>query len=171
MDNAADRAMEVLQFIPMQLGQWYHNFTHNIVHMWDGMTAIKYIRMIAVVGAYILLRPYIAKFGERFQEKQHEKELDPYEMGEQKAKLSPNALRGVGGRAVELEESEEEEEEEAEGTAADVKWGKKARKRQRMSIKKLLEEKERLLQEQQEDDDDKDIAKYLVDYKEGEDGW
>jgi hypothetical protein len=40
-----------------------------------------------------------------------------------------------------------------------------------MSIKKLLEEKERLLQEQQEDDDDKDIAKYLVDYKEGEDGW
>jgi hypothetical protein len=170
MDNAADRAMEVLQFIPMQLGQWYHNFTHNIVHMWDGMTAIKYIRMIAVVGAYILLRPYIAKFGERFQEKQHEKELDPYEMGEQKAKLSPNALRGVGGRAVELEESEEEEEE-AEGTAADVKWGKKARKRQRMSIKKLLEQKERLLQEQQEDDDDKDIAKYLVDYKEGEDGW
>ena len=170
MDNAADRAIEVLQFIPMQLGQWYHNFTHNIVHMWDGMTAIKYIRMIAVVGAYILLRPYIAKFGERFQEKQHEKELDPYEMGEQKAKLSPNALRGVGGRAVELEESEEEEEE-AEGTAADVKWGKKARKRQRMSIKKLLEEKERLLQEQQEDDDDKDIAKYLVDYKEGEDGW
>jgi hypothetical protein len=170
MDNAADRAMEVLQFIPMQLGQWYHNFTHNIVHMWDGMTAVKYIRMIAVVGAYILLRPYIAKFGERFQEKQHEKELDPYEMGEQKAKLSPNALRGVGGRAVELEESEEEEEE-AEGTAADVKWGKKARKRQRMSIKKLLEQKERLLQEQQEDDDDKDIAKYLVDYKEGEEGW
>jgi hypothetical protein len=169
MDNAADRAMEVLQFIPMQLGQWYHNFTHNIVHMWDGMTAIKYIRMIAVVGAYILLRPYIAKFGERFQEKQHEKELDPYEMGEQKAKLSPNALRGVGGKAVELEDSEGEEE--GEGTAADVKWGKKARKRQRMSIKKLLEEKERLLQEQQEDDDDKDIAKYLVDYKEGEDGW
>jgi hypothetical protein len=168
MDNAADRAMEVLQFIPMQLGQWYHNFTHNIVHMWDGMTAIKYIRMIAVVGAYILLRPYIAKFGERFQEKQHEKELDPYEMGEQKAKLSPNALRGVGGKAVELEDSEGEE---GEGTAADVKWGKKARKRQRMSIKKLLEEKERLLQEQQEDDDDKDIAKYLVDYKEGEDGW
>jgi hypothetical protein len=170
MDNAADRAIEVLQFIPMQLGQWYHNFTHNIVHMWDGMTAIKYIRMIAVVGAYILLRPYIAKFGERFQEKQHEKELDPYEMGEQKAKLSPNALRGVGGKAVELEDSEGEEEE-GEGTSADVKWGKKARKRQRMSIKKLLEEKERLLQEQQEDDDDKDIAKYLVDYKEGEDGW
>jgi hypothetical protein len=170
MDNAADRAMEVLQFIPMQLGQWYHNFTHNIVHMWDGMTAIKYIRMIAVVGAYILLRPYIAKFGERFQEKQHEKELDPYEMGEQKAKLSPNALRGVGGKAVELEDSEGEEEE-GEGTSADVKWGKKARMRQRMSIKKLLEEKERLLQEQQEDDDDKDIAKYLVDYKEGEDGW
>jgi hypothetical protein len=168
MDNAADRAMEVLRFIPMQLGQWYHNFTHNIVHMWDGMTAIKYIRMIAVVGAYILLRPYIAKFGERFQEKQHEKELDPYEMGEQKAKLSPNALRGVGGKAVELEDSAGEE---GEGTAADVKWGKKARKRQRMSIKKLLEEKERLLQEQQEDDDDKDIAKYLVDYKEGEDGW
>jgi hypothetical protein len=170
MDNAADRAMEVLQFIPMQLGQWYHNFTHNIVHMWDGMTMIKYIRLIAVAGAYILLRPYLVKLGEKFQTKEHEKELDPYEMEKQKAKLSPNALRGVSGKVAELEDSDEGQEEGG-ATGGDVKWGKKARKRQRMSIKKLLEEKEKLLQEQQEDDDDKDIQEYLVDYVEGEDGW
>lgn len=167
--------MEALEFIPNQLSTWANNFVRNATHMWDGMTLIKYIRLIAIVGAYVLLRPYLMKLGAKLQAKEHEKELDPYEMATAdeksggKAKISPNNLRGIDGKVVELQESDSEEE--AEGTGTDVKWGKKARKRQRAVIKKVLEDEERIRRELQEEDEDKDIMEYLVDYESGKDGW
>jgi Protein trafficking PGA2 len=164
--------MEALEFIPNQLVTWYNNFIRNAVHMWDGMTLIKYIRLIAVLGAYMLLRPYLMKLGAKLQAKEHEKELDPYEIATKDEqgntkKLSPNNLRGIDGKEVTLEDSESEEE----ATGADVKWGKKARKRQRAVIKKVLEDEERIRRELQEDEEDKDIMEYLVDYEPGKDGW
>jgi hypothetical protein len=165
--------MEALEFIPNQLSTWANNFIRNAIHMWDGMTLIKYIRLIAIISAYALLRPYLMKLGAKFQAREHEKELDPYEMATKneqgKGKISPNNLRGIDGKVVELQESDSEEE--AEGTGADVKWGKKARKRQRAVIKKVLEDEERIRRELQEDDEDKDIMEYLVDYEPGQDGW
>ncbi|KAE9373999.1 DUF1531-domain-containing protein [Stipitochalara longipes BDJ] len=156
-----------------QLNTWYNNFTRNAVHMWDDMTMLKYIRLVAIVGAYALLRPYIMKWGEKLQAKEHEKELDPYELAtadaKEKGKISPNQLRGAGGKVVELGDSDSEEE--AEATAADVKWGKKARKRQRAVIKKVLADEEEVRRQLQEDDEDKDIQEYLVDYTPGQDGW
>lgn len=168
-----DDALQVIYFIPYQLSIWYQNLTHNIVHMWDGMTATKYIRLIAIAGAYLLLRPYLQKIQEKLQGKQHEKELDPYETEKQKPKLSPNALRGVGGKPVEIRDSDEEGDVEgdAEGAATNVNWGKKARKRQRQVVRKVLEAEEMRRMEEQEDDEDKDIREYLVDYVPGEDGW
>jgi hypothetical protein len=164
--------MEALEFIPNQLSTWANNFVRNAIHMWDGMTLIKYIRLIAIVGAYALLRPYLMKLGAKLQAKEHEKELDPYEMATKdeqgKAKLSPNQLRGVDGKVVELQESDSEEEA---ATGSDVKWGKKARKRQRAVIKKVLEDEERIRRELQEEEEDKDIMEYLVDYEPGKDGW
>jgi len=162
--------MEALEFIPKQLSIWANNFFRNAVHMWDGMTLVKYIRLVAVIGAYALLRPYLMKLGAKLQAKEHEKELDPYEMATQdeqaKGKLSPNNLRGIDGKAVQLADSESEEE-----AGADVKWGKKARRRQRAVVKKVLEDEERIRRELQEDDEDKDILEYLVDYEPGKDGW
>jgi len=70
---------------------------------------------------------------------------------------------------VELEASDSEEE--GEGMATDVKWGKKARKRQRAVVKKILADEEEVRRQLQEDDEDKDIQEYLVDYTPGEDGW
>jgi hypothetical protein len=171
-----DQIIELVQMISNQLVTWYNNFTRNAIHMWDDMTLLKYIRLIAIVGAYALLRPYIMKWGEKLQAKEHEKELDPYEMAtadaKEKGKLSPNDLRGVGvtgagGKVVELNGSESEEET----TGADVKWGKKARKRQRAVVNKILADEEEVRRQLQEDDEDKDIQEYLVDYTPGEDGW
>jgi len=168
-----DQIIDFLQMVVAQLNTFYNNFTRNAVHMWDDMTLLKYIRLIAIVGAYALLRPYIQKWGEKIQAKQLEKELDPYEMAtadaKDKSKISPNQLRGASGKAVELPDSDSEEEGEA--TAADVKWGKKARKRQRTLIKKVLADEEEVRRQLQEDDEDKDIQEYLVDYTPGEDGW
>lgn len=179
--------MDVIEFIPAQLAIWGNNFVRNASGMWNDMTAKTYIRLIVIIGAYALIRPYVMKFGEKLQAKQHEKELDPYEMAtadeKKKAKLSPNNLRGIGGKQVSFEESDSEGEE---ATGTDVKWGKKARKRQRQVIKKVLEDEERIRRELQEDDEDKDIQEFLVDdqplpkgYKKGsledlddwKDGW
>jgi hypothetical protein len=164
--------MEALEAVRAQLTTWGNNFVRNATHMWDDMTIIEYIRLVAIVGAYLLLRPYLIKLGAKIQAKQHEKELDPYEMAaldsEGKAKLSPNNLRGIDGKEVSLEGSDSEGDE---ATGADVKWGKKARKRQRAVIKKVLEDEEKIRRELQEDDEDKDILEYLVDYEPGKDGW
>jgi len=173
-----DQVIEFGEMIVNQLLTWYNNFTRNAIHMWDDMTLLKYIRLVAIVGAYALLRPYMMKWGEKIQAKQHEKELDPYEIATADAKakgkgmVSPNDLRGVsltgaGGKVVELEDSQSEEET----TGADVKWGKKARKRQRTVVKKILADQEEVRRQLQEDDEDKDIQEYLVDYTPGEDGW
>jgi hypothetical protein len=169
-----DQIIELIQMIVAQLNTWYNNFTRNAIHMWDDMTLLKYIRLVAIVGAYALLRPYLMKWGEKLQAKELEKELDPYEMATAngkhgEGKISPNQLRGAGGKVVELEGSDSEEE--GEGTAADVKWGKKARERQRAVVKKILADEEEVRRQLQEDDEDKDIQEYLVDYTPGEDGW
>lgn len=159
--------MESLEYAFSFVQAGANNFYRNFFGMWDGMNVIRFIRMVAIVGAYFLLRPYLMKIGEYLQGKQHEKEIDTDELAGPKAKISPNQLRGAGGKEVEIPDSDEEEE--AEGTGAD--WGKKARKRQRQLVKKVLEEDEKRRRELQEDDEDKDIQEYLVDYVEGEDGW
>ena len=135
---------------------WADNLQRNVTEAFYGMTPEKYIRLIAIIGAYALIRPYIMKFGSRFQTKEHEKEVDPTEMTAPAA-ISPNSLRGQ----MQMPEDSDEDEAEAQGTGAD--WGKKARKRQRQMVKKILEAEEKLRREQQEVDEDKDIEEFLVD--------
>lgn len=138
------------------LRSWGENFQRNTIDAFYSMTPEKYIRLIAIVGAYALIRPYVVKLGSRFQTKEHEKEVDPQEM-EAAAAISPNSLRGQ----VQVPEDSDEDETDAQGTGAD--WGKKARKRQRQMVKRILDAEEKLRREQQEDDEDKDIEEFLVD--------
>ena len=49
------------------------NFYHNVTNILVGMDAKKWIRLVAVVGAYLLARPLLLKFGAYVQEKEHEK--------------------------------------------------------------------------------------------------
>lgn len=132
------------------------NFKNNLAATYSNFISWapeKYIRLIAVVGAYILLRPYIIKFGSRMQTKEHEKEVDADEMAAAAA-ISPNSLRGH----VQVPDDSDEDEEKT--TGAD--WGKKARKRQRQMVKRVLEAEEKLRREQEEDEEDKDIEQFLV---------
>ncbi|KAI1375164.1 trafficking PGA2-domain-containing protein [Hypoxylon crocopeplum] len=125
-------------------------FSNNISESFTSMTPKQWIRLVIIVGAYALLRPYIIKMGAKFQEKQFEKQFEE----EKQAEISPNQLRGEIGLP-----EDSDEDEQAETTASD--WGKKARKRQRNMIKKLLDAEEKRLQELQEDEEDKDIEQYL----------
>ncbi|KAI2623432.1 DUF1531-domain-containing protein [Xylaria nigripes] len=125
--------------------------SNNVSMSFTNMTMQQWIRVIAFIGAYALLRPYIIKMGAKHQEKQFQKaqEEDP-------GKITPNQLRGQ----LEVPEESDDEDEQGETTGAD--WGKKARQRQRRMIKHLLDAEEKRLQESLDEQEDKDIEEFLV---------
>lgn len=154
---------DIMNFLYMM----YERLTRNLKGSFEGMAPEKWIRLVIIVGTYMLLRPYLLKLGGKQQMQQHEKEAAEAEAeAEAKAKMSPNELRGH-----KLQIPEESDESDAEGEDKDkdkaqssaTEWGKKARRRQRTMIKKILEAEEKRLQELQEDDEDKDIQEFLTD--------
>ncbi|KAJ2989758.1 hypothetical protein NUW58_g2473 [Xylaria curta] len=122
----------------------------NVSGSFSNMTLQQWIRLVAIVGAYALLRPYIIKMGAKHQEKQFEKAQQDV------AEISPNQLRGELG----IPEESDDDDAQGETTAAD--WGKKARKRQRNMIKQLLDAEEQRLHETFDEQEDKDIEEFLV---------
>lgn len=136
------------------------NFRHNITHAFVDMSVEKYIRLVAVVGAYALLRPFFIRIGTKIQEKQHEKEFAAgaaLAYPDRKPEISANQLRGQ----AEPEDSDDEEEGETETTGAE--WGKKARKRQRQILKRVLEAEQKIREKEEEEESDKEIEQFLVD--------
>lgn len=146
-------------------GIGYDRLTTNMLKSFDGMSPEKWIRIVAVVGAYCLLRPYIMKLGSKVQMAQHEKEAAETKAAEEEqARMSPNELRGY--KEIPEDSDDEGGEGKAAGAAAGqtttTEWGKKARKRQRHTIKKILAAEEQRLQDLQDDEEDKDIEQYLT---------
>lgn len=125
------------------------NATHNLSQVFEEMTLREWIRLVMIVGAYLLLRPYAQQYLGKKSIESMEKEN-----AKQKAKISPNELRGA--KAPMEEEDDDDDEAETTGAA----WGEKARTRQRYLLKSLLEAEER---RKQEEEDDKDIADLLED--------
>ncbi|KAJ0114725.1 hypothetical protein N8I77_009315 [Diaporthe amygdali] len=138
----------------------YERFTRNLRGSLEGMSPEKWIRIVIIVGTYMLLRPYLLKLGGKAQMNQHEKEAAEAEAeAEAKAKMSPNELRG---HKIEIPEDSDDSDAEVDSKATSADWGKKARRRQRTMVKKLLDAEEKRLQELQEDDEDKDIEEFLT---------
>lgn len=172
MDYLASQALDFLTWLISLPKQGYVNLTRNSLAMWDDMTLLRTIRIIAILGAYLFLRPYLQKWGERTQKKQFEKEVEKSKQPQ--AVMAANDLRDGGGKkgkgkgkgkgvkfAEEVDEVEGKEEE----------WGGKAKSKQKEKVRKVLEKQEELRRVEQEDEEDKDIMQYLVDYEEGKDGW
>ncbi|KAK1687872.1 trafficking PGA2 [Colletotrichum godetiae] len=134
-------------------------FSTNLRGTLEGMSAEKWIRLVIIVGAYCLLRPYLMKLAGSSQMKQHETKPED-EFDGPKAKVQPNTLRGQ----VDIPgDSDDEGTSQATGaTSTSTDWGKKARKRQRDVLKKMIDVEEKRLAELQEDDEDKDIEEFLV---------
>ena len=112
----------------------------------------EYIRLVWIIGAYCLLRPYIIKLGGKLQTKAHERDSAEG----QDAEIHPNELRGkfaIPG----VDESEDEEEEAQPGD-----WGKKARVRQRKFIRQALEKEEQRLRDEAEAESDKELEEFLI---------
>ncbi|KAF4972953.1 hypothetical protein FZEAL_9469 [Fusarium zealandicum] len=135
-----------------QFLQYGANASNNLANTFNDMSMQSWIRLVVIVGGYMLLRPYamkmITKGAVRKMEEEDEKEKEREKL---KAQISPNELRG-------LADGEEDSDGEGEGTGTD--WGQKARVRQRTMLKDLLEAEERRREEEEED---KDIADLLED--------
>lgn len=134
-----------------QFVQYGANASNNLAATFSDMSTQNWIRMIVIVGGYMLLRPYVLKLAGKVAVRKME-DQDAKEKAAAKAKISPNELRG------ELAEDGTETEEQGESTGAD--WGEKARTRQRVMLKQLVEAEEL---RRQEEEDDKDIADLLED--------
>ncbi|KAI0444600.1 protein trafficking Pga2 [Xylaria telfairii] len=127
--------------------------TNNVTTSLTNMTAKQWIRLVAIIGAYALLRPYIIKLGAKHSAKEFEK-------GQQDgAEISPNQLRGEIGIP---DESDDDDAGPEQGETSAADWGRKARKRQRRMIKQLLDAEEQRLQETFDELEDKDIEEFLV---------
>ncbi|ORY71244.1 protein trafficking Pga2 [Pseudomassariella vexata] len=130
-------------------------FTNNLGESFSSVSLKQWIRLVTVVGAYLLIRPYVLKHATTRQQAQLEKEHEADEAA--RAEIQPNHLRGQ----IDIPE-DSDDEEVAEGAATATNWGGKARKRQRQFVKKLLDAEEQRLADLQEDEEDKDIEQYLV---------
>jgi hypothetical protein len=130
------------------------NASRNLQDSFGNMTMQHYLRLICIVGGYLLLRPQIMKFMTHNATKEMEKR-DAMEKAAAKAKISPNELRSGKPETV---QEDEDEYYEGQGTGAD--WGSKARTRQRLMLKKLMEAEEK---RRQDEDDEKEIAEFLQD--------
>lgn len=147
--------------------QGFDNLKHNAEH-YASMSLKEWIRIVTIVGAYLLLRPYLSLWAAKLQSAQHDKEIDADEMATPatgaKAAISANSLRGQ----VKVPEESESEDDTGEAVAAaettGANWGKKARKRQRQMIKRIIEADEKLRAETEayDDEEDKDIEQYLT---------
>ncbi|KAH8173974.1 protein trafficking PGA2 domain-containing protein [Sarocladium implicatum] len=151
--EAPDAELNDFGRIIVKLAEYGGNASRNLHEAFTSMTMQHYLRLVVIIGGYILLRPQLLKFVGRGAAKQMEKR-DAMEKAAAQAEISANQLRT--GKAV--VEEDEDEYYEGQGTGAD--WGAKARTRQRLMLKKLMEAEER---RKEEEDEDKDIADLLED--------
>lgn len=73
----------------------------NSIASFEGMTAQRWVRIIAIVGAYMLIRPYLLSFAAKKQKAQFEKEAAELGLDDGEVK-NANSLRG-GGKKKEQE--------------------------------------------------------------------
>ncbi|KAF7562093.1 hypothetical protein G7046_g2028 [Stylonectria norvegica] len=130
-----------------QFLQYGSNASNNLANTFDNMTMKHWIRLIVIIGGYMLLRPYAMKLGGKVAVRKMEEEHE-----RTKAQISPNELRGQGP------DETEGADDEAVATGAD--WGQKARTRQREILKRMVEAEE---QRKMDEEDDKDIEDLLED--------
>lgn len=133
------------------------NATNNMSKTFGDMTLEQWIRIVIIVGAYLLLRPHIMTFlGKKHVDKMVKED------NKAKAEISPNQLRGAKSHPMLGDEDDEDDDEDDEdlGQGTGANWGSKARTRQRVMLKKLMEAEQR---RKEEEDSDEDIADLLID--------
>ncbi|RKF59286.1 putative trafficking pga2 [Erysiphe neolycopersici] len=139
------------------------NLVRNVTGMWDGMGPRDYIRIVIIVGAYLLIRPYLLKFAAKIQAKEYAKHNSGKNKLSETGKITPNDLRDGGQKKVDKTESV--------GITSGAGWGENARRRQKEEKTKSSKQQEQQTLDVNDEKKEIKILDYLVDYEEGKEGW
>ncbi|POR37024.1 PGA2-like protein [Tolypocladium paradoxum] len=144
--------LDVLGKLASRFAEYGHNASNNLSDAFTNMTLQSWIRLVVIVGGYMLLRPYIMKLGSKnFVNRMEEEDAKSKAKDKIDPDMTPNEFRGIKEKLYQAEA-------ESDGTGAD--WGQKARARQRQMLKDLLEEEER---RRAAENEDADIQEFLED--------
>lgn len=149
---------------------WSRTYT-NVTAGFSEMTTVKWLRVLIIVCAYMLVRRHLIKLGAKrtfenldkeSKRESEEREKERAQLKTAKRLLTPNEFRGQKVVIPDDSSDDEQSAKKGSGTDAGPEWGKRARRRQRQAVKRLIEAEERRLLEQFGDEEDKDIEQYLT---------
>jgi hypothetical protein len=112
--------MEYVDYVFDNLNLAKDRLLTNSVKSFEGMTAQRWIRVVLIVGAYMLIRPYLLKAAANRQKAHLEKEAEELGLGDR----APNANDLRGGKKT-------AGPGKVLGEVKDEDWGNKAKTRQR----------------------------------------
>jgi hypothetical protein len=75
------------------LVEWKDRLVNNSVKSWEEMSAQRWLRIVVIVGAYLLVRPYLLSHAERSRKKREAKEAADLGL-DADTELSANDFRG-----------------------------------------------------------------------------
>lgn len=81
-----------MDYVLDNVGVWKDRFINNGIKSFQEMTAQRWIRIIVIVGAYLLIRPYLLKGAENSQKRAMQKEAEA--LGLDSEGPNANDLRG-----------------------------------------------------------------------------
>ncbi|KAF1943094.1 hypothetical protein EJ02DRAFT_323491, partial [Clathrospora elynae] len=87
-----------MDYIIDNVGEWKDRLVNNSVKSWEEMTVQRWIRIIVIVGAYLLVRPYLLSAAAKKQKKQLDREAEELGLGKSDAP-DANDFRGGGVKA------------------------------------------------------------------------
>lgn len=129
----------------------------NLRDTFSDLTLQKGIRLVIIIFAYLMIRPYLVKWAGVQQMEQHEAEEAAAKAERERiAAMAPNEVRGLKV-AAEIPG----DDEDLAGETSSTDWGTKARKRQREVMRRLVDAQEKKLEETKEEEEDKDIEEFL----------
>jgi hypothetical protein len=92
-----------MDYILDNVGEWKDRLLTNSVKSFEEMTAQRWIRIIAIVCGYLLIRPYLLNHAAKQQKKHLEKEAE--ELGIGRDEPDANDFRG-GSKKTSAKEAE-----------------------------------------------------------------
>lgn len=81
-----------MDYILDNVGEWKDRLVNNSIKSFEDMTVQRWIRIIAIVGGYLLIRPWLLSQASKVQKKQLDKEAE--ELGLGRDEPNANDLRG-----------------------------------------------------------------------------
>jgi hypothetical protein len=87
--------MDTFDFVIENVAEWKNRFVNNSIKSYEEMTVQRWIRIIAIVCAYLLIRPYFVNGAAKKQKELLDKEAEELGLGRSGAP-DANDFRGKG---------------------------------------------------------------------------